>query len=127
MSDEGVLDSTEKIRDRLEHEYHIVGRFLMDKILKCLGYKTTSHRPENRNPSVCPQWEHFHAVIDLRESLGYRLGSLIWHCRQFPQLQKEHVEKISELRIRGKDHHNEMRDAYFITAVQLTFISVAFD
>lgn len=81
--------------------------------MKCLGYKTSQNRSGNHIPSVCPQWEHFHSVIESRDSLGYRLGSLFWHCKQFPHYQTEHASKISELRIKGKDYHNELRDAYY--------------
>jgi len=116
MSDSEVLDTTEKIRKRLEIEYHICDRTLTDSVLNCLGYKTSYNRTEGRKPSICPQWKHFHPIIDLRESLRYRLGSLIWHCRQFSKYQQEYAERISKLKLNGKDYHNETRDAYYIAS-----------
>ncbi len=124
MAEAEILDSTEKIRNRLESEYQLIGEILMKETMKCLGYKTSQGRPENRNPSVCPQWEHFHPIIESRESLIYRISSLIWHCRQFNEYQQNCARKISELKINGKDHHNEMRDAYY--TVSYLFDDVVF-
>lgn len=119
MDESDVLDSTEKINKRLENEYLLCDKNLTDSIFSCIGYKTSQVRPEGRKPSVCPQWEDFHPIIELRESLKYRLGSLIWHCRQLPSHQHEYAEKISRLKIEGNDSHNEARDACYIASYML--------
>ena len=93
MAESEALDSMEKIRQRLENEYLLCDKNLTDSVFSCLGYKTSSVRPEGRRPSICPQWEHFHPIIELRESFRYRLGSLIWHCRQFSQHQHENARR----------------------------------
>lgn len=110
----GNLDAAEKIRKQLDSEHHSFFQVLMESTLNCLAYKTNADRPEGRKPSIRVQWEHFHEVIDLRESLNYRVGSLIWHCSQFHSHQIRHAKNISELKINGKVHHNEMRDANFV-------------
>lgn len=128
MTDSADLNTTENISKRLEIEYHNCSREIHDSVINCLAYKTTEHRPENRKPSICPQWEHFHSVIELKESLNYRVGSLIWHCRQFPRHQKEFAETISELKIKRKDHHSETRDAYYTASYildDIVFCSVS--
>lgn len=55
----------------------------------------------------------------------------MWHCWQLPKHHKEYAKKISELRVSGEEHHNEMRDAYFVASYLLddvVFCSVsAFD
>jgi hypothetical protein len=111
MPEAKTLNNTESIKKRLEVEYQIFNQFLFEKLSNCLGYKTDFLRPEGRRPSICPQWEHFHSVIESRESLSYRVSSLLWHCMQFPDHHKVHVEKISKLWIEDKEHHNETRHA----------------
>jgi len=111
MSDDGTIKSTPEARERLEIEYKIFNRFLFEKTSNCLAYKTDFLRSSDSEPSVCPQWQHFHKAINSRDSLGYRVGALIWHCRQFPDHHKFHTEKISELIVRGQEHFNESMHA----------------
>lgn len=111
MSTPPKLDTTENIVHQFEIDYHACSEEIVDSIFNCVAHKTDFIKREGHRPSLCPQWEGGQPILDARESLLYRLGSLVWHVRMIYEQQHKFSHIISELKISGQNFEDKVNDA----------------